>query len=643
MSGEHDADEAQAEQSRSEAASADARATAELSRALLAMLGHVRRDPALRATLRAFGEALVAWADPASAGDDAFETRAGTGAATEAGPGTGSGARVAQGAAERQADGLADGERGGAPESQASAGGAGQDSTYGSEAGPAVGMRAHRAEPSAAEAASDAPDTPDASEAPTESLARRMADVLSQRDEERAQATVEARRHMAESADDGARPATRDASARDAAESAEAAAAREAAHLLRISAKARVLAAASRWVGTRQQRIARGADWASEIAPGDQTVRERVAEAGAQAWMCREDAPVPPDLHTWETLAGCYEAVADALDYVALVLEHDTSRLDEAFLLLAEAQSGLRIIVSELDERVDEIQRAVFYWLRHQTEQRRIFVPRFMRLNDPADPAAWGEVRERIEEQDEALRGVVEQERLRRKQWGRLRYHMGRITKRSGVGDPGAAADPELVADWSKSMEAVDLLVGSGLAPSSVELRDALAAHVDALPDDVTPGKHALLALREIDRYLASREAAAAAEGGGEDADEVPRSPEEERVRALLSGKAMVLIGGQRRPRHVAALTHAFDLSELVWLDGGTVSYTQFEAPIARKDVAVVVLMIRWSSHGYGDVKSFCDAYDKPLIRLPAGYNSRQVAFQILEQAGERLGGGVEG
>ncbi|HVC98270.1 MAG TPA: hypothetical protein VND64_31655 [Pirellulales bacterium] len=33
----------------------------------------------------------------------------------------------------------------------------------------------------------------------------------------------------------------------------------------------------------------------------------------------------------------------------------------------------------------------------------------------------------------------------------------------------------------------------------------------------------------------------------------------------------------------------------------------------------------------------FCERHGKPLVRLPKGYNSNEVARQILEQCGERL------
>ena len=62
-----------------------------------------------------------------------------------------------------------------------------------------------------------------------------------------------------------------------------------------------------------------------------------------------------------------------------------------------------------------------------------------------------------------------------------------------------------------------------------------------------------------------------------------------------------------------------------------------FEAYIARADVAVVLLAIRWSSHSFGDIKAFCDRHGKPLVRLPAGYHPNQVALQVVSQCSGRL------
>ena len=65
-----------------------------------------------------------------------------------------------------------------------------------------------------------------------------------------------------------------------------------------------------------------------------------------------------------------------------------------------------------------------------------------------------------------------------------------------------------------------------------------------------------------------------------------------------------------------------------------------FEPYVARPEVALVLLAIRWSSHSFGDVKRFCDDHGKPMVRLPGGYGVNQVAAQILAQCGERLRGG---
>jgi hypothetical protein len=60
---------------------------------------------------------------------------------------------------------------------------------------------------------------------------------------------------------------------------------------------------------------------------------------------------------------------------------------------------------------------------------------------------------------------------------------------------------------------------------------------------------------------------------------------------------------------------------------------------VAHDDVVAVVLAIRWSSHGFGEVKEFCEKYSKPLVRLSAAYSPNQVAYQLLRQVGDRLGG----
>jgi hypothetical protein len=120
--------------------------------------------------------------------------------------------------------------------------------------------------------------------------------------------------------------------------------------------------------------------------------------------------------------------------------------------------------------------------------------------------------------------------------------------------------------------------------------------------------------------------------------DRMETSPVTEAAR-LLAGKSVVLIGGSPRPNSHAALKAALDIKELLWIETRVhESIDKFEPYIARSDVALVLLAIRWSSHSFGEVKQFCDRYDKPMVRLPGGYNPNQVAAQILAQCSRQLG-----
>ena len=176
-------------------------------------------------------------------------------------------------------------------------------------------------------------------------------------------------------------------------------------------------------------------------------------------------------------------------------------------------------------------------------------------------------------------------------------------------------------------------LIDAGAAPSNREIRELLLPLLDDLSDEEEPPPGCRLVLREIDRYLATRpspEAPATSLGPTDAVREAAR---------LLSGRSVVLIGGLRRPEAQSSLKTALGLKDLVWL--GTKEHqstSAFEPTIARPDVALVLLAIRWSSHGFADVKPYCDRLGKPLVRLPGGYSANQVAAQILSQCGERLG-----
>jgi hypothetical protein len=232
---------------------------------------------------------------------------------------------------------------------------------------------------------------------------------------------------------------------------------------------------------------------------------------------------------------------------------------------------------------------------------------------------------ERIHQFDERIKKVKNRDKVQRSYFKKIQYHLKRIQ---------TEPQDEHKHDWRTIIDTIDKLVIDGLPPSNRELRDVLLPIIDEIPDDIELPKNVALVVREIDRFVSTRPPKpdpAANEAQTEDV---------RRARELLNGKAMVMIGGERRPLAADALTDALGLSELLWVETREhQTHAVFEPLVARDDVAAVILAIRWSSHGFGEVKEFCDKYGKPLVRLPAGYNPNQVAFHLLSQVGDRLGG----
>ena len=302
-------------------------------------------------------------------------------------------------------------------------------------------------------------------------------------------------------------------------------------------------------------------------------------------------------------------------------VERDRRFFEPALDLLAEAQSALRVAIERVDDRKDPEQFAAYDWLRGVAAREQIYIRRFMRLDDPASPSGHPNIQARIEKLDAGLQETLRQGKARKSLLSKARYHARRV-----AGDMGDDYD------WGKIVASVDALIAGGEAASNVEVREILLPILDRMPDLEDPPRNLQLVLREIDRYLAARRTAA------EPAP--PEAPTAEVVEAarLLGGKSVVLIGGARRPEAHDAIRRAFNLKELIWIETREhESIDHFEPSVARPDVALVILAIRWSSHAFGDVKAFCDRYDKPLLRLPRGYSPNQVAHEVVGQCSERL------
>ncbi len=388
-----------------------------------------------------------------------------------------------------------------------------------------------------------------------------------------------------------------------------------------IENRCRLKAEGARWAATRQRRINEGADYYLEIEPADRDIIARAkALEDCFLWMNHPSAPTPHDLKLWEDVAGCFDAVATVISLLRqLVVDVEKSRglFEQALDLAAEAQSALRMAVEVVDAKPDNDQENLFNWLRHTAAEHQIFIRRFMRLDDPANPTAWNELQDRISDLDVQVEAIRKWEKQRGNLLGKGKYHARRIREGNGSED-----------DWKKVVGAVESLINDGIPPSNTDIREMFVPIVDDMPDDleVPPGFQRVLG--EIDRYLATQVPPSA---------EVPKEVSEEvqQVATLLENKAILIIGGERRPHAYEAIKSAFRLKELIWIATREhESVDQFEPYVARPEVTTVLLAIRWSSHSYGEVRDFCEKHGKRFVRLPGGYNPNQVAHQILHQRG---------
>ncbi len=397
-----------------------------------------------------------------------------------------------------------------------------------------------------------------------------------------------------------------------------------------IARRARLKAECCRWAIKRRKRVAEDAPFETAIKPTDDELLERARTLPrCRVWPLDPYLTLPDD-ETLEQIAAVYENLASAAELAQEIVAHDDpdTEIDyrpEAYALLAEAQSALRVQMEQLGLPRDTDQDETYHWLNRRTSEDRIYVPRYMRRADRADPAQWLDLQQRIE-QLRAQRETQRRElRQRRNLLNKARYHARLLAS-------GRTTNPE--HDWQRIAESIDALVAGGMAPSNTELRDLVLPIFDDVPEALEDHGPAgfVQVLREIDRYLASQRRTAGTRQPPAPSDEVRR------VAELLRGKVVVLIGGERQPEAVERLKRDFELVELRWISTSPHQpLDNFEPQVARPEVAVVLLMIRWTSHSMGQIHEMCAKYGKPFVRLPGGYGTNQIAHRILEQVGREL------
>ena len=387
----------------------------------------------------------------------------------------------------------------------------------------------------------------------------------------------------------------------------------------------RLKAEAALWASERPGLIAGGADMRLEVGPRDMELIRAAKQEGCYLWMLHPNGPRPQHPGHFDLIAAWYENLAEALALAERVIEAVGWRGNEiapALELIATSQSALLVAVNECGEYGDDDQRAAYRWLKQAADEHGVIPREGMRLDAPTDPSEWAAVAGRINHLSKEFDKRQDRSRKISKLLSKVRH------KASVVLPPNSAPHEA----WAELVVGVNDLVLSGLAPSNKELREVLLPIFDRLRELPGQPDGFRLVVRAIETFN-DRLSAPESPASGE-----PESADVQLARQLLTGRSVVMIGGDERPDARAAVERAFGLKELVWI--GTSkhdSYKDFEPFVARPDVAVVLLAIRWARHSYGEVDETCRRYGKPLVWIPGGYNPNQLAYRIVEQAGERL------
>jgi len=372
-------------------------------------------------------------------------------------------------------------------------------------------------------------------------------------------------------------------------------------------------------------------------APFIERMDEMIAQAKAMPncflWVFWRER-TPPDDASLRTIAACYDALAETASLMRRVDDlSDRLRDDDvldAMQLLAEADSALRIALEPTwltapDQDQDEVHR----WIRRESDWRRIYVPRYMKLDDPADPDDADDVIDRAQERREE----IEEHASRLKQidegFKKIRYHADLLE------DGGGSFDRH---HSQKIAEAVGTLESLGVPPSDRRYRDALDPGTTSAMSAETTSDPAVASVIE---YLNEwHDSNGSSDQQVEETDIRPRwSSQVVDVRSLLRGRSIVIVGGEPRNEAIDRIRDAFHLADVEWVrlsEHG--SGEPMRAPIMRPETALVLVIVKLAGHLHTEeANGYAREAGVPAVYLKAGYNPERIADAVLQQASEQL------
>lgn len=336
-------------------------------------------------------------------------------------------------------------------------------------------------------------------------------------------------------------------------------------------------------------------------------------------------------------VADCYDALATGAEIAVQLDESGAFRRSPspAFLyLLAEAQSALLQSLADAPTRSDSDQRDVFLWLKEQTTRYRIYVDRYMRLDDPADASGSADLVERMRR---AAREILDKAKARRERsqlLSKVRYHVGKLEHQ--LLESEVESLRLAIEEWAgKGNDLADRGLGETLAP----LRELVAEGGE--PADV---------IASLGSILAGVSSRGARRSEGEGVSAAPRKSSSDAARAeqtleemsaLLESRNVALLAGSDAEIDEAALEQRLGASGFtvvrIDVDGDPSARASVLKDLLDGDTELFLLGVRFVPEEYQRFKVTCLEREKQFVRLPGALDARAIAHQISRQVGWRL------
>ena len=349
-------------------------------------------------------------------------------------------------------------------------------------------------------------------------------------------------------------------------------------------------------------------------------------------WVFWRERVQPTD-EALRMIAKSYDALAHTTALVRFIEEmgdHAKEEdLQESFELLAEADSALRIALEQTWLTSPDVdQDEVHQWIRRETSRRQIYVSRFMKLDDPADPGRAEDVIRRATTLLEDIQARRSRQKQIKQTFNKLKYHAGMLD--NGQDDSDGH-------NYRKMSEAITTLIELGVPISDRGFRRIIdTPTIASFPPQYAGSPGVSRVLAEVQEW---HNALAAMENAIPDEDKPRWSDRVREVRTLLADGEVVIIGGEPRPEAAERIKSAFDLAEVVWVrltEHGTGQ--PMRAPIARPEARLVLVLTKLAGHLHTEEASgYAKDARKPCVFLKAGYNPEQIAEAVLQQASEQL------